>query len=145
MVLPLYSVYIYPDDDLQDIRYAIEDFVDGELAADEDDSENITRTEVVGFKYDIETGQGEFEATIFFANDINESLNENYKAKTMSIKHAGEDLAAIVKKVTFRFEEKAKQWEDNFESEKIDNFVDRILELMWDCTSNLENVFKRMR
>ena len=63
----------------------------------------------------------------------------------MSIKHAGEDLAAIVKKVTFRFEEKAKQWEDNFESEKIDNFVDRILELMWDCTSNLENVFKRMR
>lgn len=64
-----FTVYISADDDLQDIRYTIEDFVDGELAADEDDSENITGTEVVGFKYDMETGEGEFEATIFFAED----------------------------------------------------------------------------
>ena len=68
----IYSVYIYPDDDLQDIRYAIEDFVDSELSADEDDSENITGTEVVGFKYDMETGEGEFEANIFFDEDLNE-------------------------------------------------------------------------
>lgn len=72
----VFSVYIYPDDDLQDIRYAIEDFVDGELAADEDDSENITGTEVVGFKYNMETGEGEFEANIFFEEDLDESLKE---------------------------------------------------------------------
>ena len=61
-----YSVYINPNDDLQDIEYAIEDFVDGELASDEDDSENITGTEVVGFNYNKETGKGAFDAYIFF-------------------------------------------------------------------------------
>lgn len=64
-----FIVYIEPEDDLQDIRYAIEDFVDEELAYDEDDSENITGTEVVGFKYDTETGKGTFEANIFFKED----------------------------------------------------------------------------
>ena len=71
-----FEVYIRPEDDLQDIRYAIEDFVDGELAADEDDAENITGTEVVGFKYDIESGKGEFEATIFFDGDMDESCKK---------------------------------------------------------------------
>lgn len=72
----VFSVYINPEDDLQDIRYAIEDFVDGELASDEDDADEITGTEVVGFKYNIDSGEGEFEANIFFNEDLDESLNE---------------------------------------------------------------------
>lgn len=64
-----FTIYIEPDDDLQTIRYAIEDFVDYELAADEDDSENITGTEVVGFDYNENTGKGKFEANIFFKED----------------------------------------------------------------------------
>ena len=75
----VFSVYIRPEDDLQDIRYAIEDFVDTDLASDEDDSENITGTEVAKFKYNMETGEGEFEANIFFADDLDESLNEEVK------------------------------------------------------------------
>lgn len=75
----VFSVYIRPEDDLQDIRYAIEDFVDTDLASEEDDSENITGTEVAKFKYNMETGEGEFEANIFFADDLDESLNEEVK------------------------------------------------------------------
>ena len=72
------DIYVPEGDTLKD---NIRDYIDCEFMYDLDDSENICSTELSDYKYDEENGEGSFTATIFWDEDLNESVDEHTEVK----------------------------------------------------------------
>lgn len=72
------DIYVPEGDTLKD---NIRDYIDCEFMYDLDDSENICSTELSDYKYDEENGEGSFTATIFWEEDLNESVDEHTEVK----------------------------------------------------------------